>query len=191
MTLTRSSRRTRRPQVELLEGRTLLNAGVLDTTFGGTGMVTSVIGSKISQSEAVATQSDSKVVVAGWSSGKFPQFTVARYNTNGSLDSTFGSGGVAVVPIGSYNYGDEAFAVAVQPSDGKILVAGYADIYDSKHSEWYSDWAIVRLNTNGTLDKTFGGTGYVTTRLTPELWLGQNWAAAIDLQANGQIVVGG
>ena len=96
-----------------------------------------------------------------------------------------------MVPIGSYNDGDQSFAVAIQPNDGKILVAGYADILDKKTGDYYSDWAIVRLNPNGTPDTTFGGVGYVTTRLTPEIWLGQNEADAIVVQANGQIVVGG
>ncbi len=62
-------------------------------------------------------------------SGGIDHFTIARYNTNGSLDSTFGSGGVAVIPLSTnpvQNAGDGAFAVAIQP-DGKILAAGYDD----------------------------------------------------------------
>ena len=127
----------------------------------------------------------------GWSSGKSTvtsptgPFTVARYNTNGSLDPTFGSGGVAVVPVSSApGYG--ATAVAIQPSDGKILVAVTTDISVNKNSTnpYYSDFMIARLNTNGTLDTTFGGgKGYVTTSLTPPRDIGQNLAESIVVQA--------
>jgi uncharacterized delta-60 repeat protein len=201
MTHTPFTRRLRRrPRVEILEGRALLTAGALDTTFGGTGMVATTIGS-FSGSNAVAVQSDSKVVVVGWSSGKNKgPFTVARYNTNGSLDSTFGSGGVVVVPIGTPvplpfnpNDCDEAFAVAIQPADGKILVAGTSTFSDKKNPYgYYSDFAIARLNPNGALDTTFGGgKGYVMTQVSPELTEGRNYAESIVLQPNGQIVVGG
>ena len=197
-TLRRTVMRTRRrirPQVERIESRTLLRPG-LDTTFGGTGMVTTLI-QKSSASEAVAVQSDLKVVVAGQSIGAdgLEHFTIARYNTNGTLDSTFGSGGIAIIPIStSANglVGDGAYAVAIQP-DGKIVVAGYDSVYaNKKQLTYYDDWAVVRLNTNGSLDTTFGGgNGNVTTRLTPVLWLGDNYASSIVLQSNGDIVVGG
>ncbi len=199
-----TSRRTRRlrrcPRSEILEGRTLLNAGALDTTFGGTGMVTTAIG-YLAVSEAVAVQSDSKVVVAGYDyqqnkSSVPAHFTIARYNSNGSLDSTFGSRGVAVIPLSTFTNGvvsgDGAYAVAIQP-DGKIVAAGYDLVANKKpQGTYYSDFAVVRLNTNGTLDTTFGGgAGYVTTRLTPALQFGSNWAASIALQTDGRIVVGG
>ena len=185
-----------RPRLDPLEGRALLSAGSLDTSFGGTGMVAATYGGKVAQSEAVAAQPDGKVVVVGYSQSTTPNsagtgtFTVVRYNANGSLDTSFGSGGIDVIPIAGENYGAQAYAVAIQP-DGKILVAGYAATYDKKEADYYSDWAIVRLNTNGSLDTSFGTKGCVTTRLTPDIWIGENWAASIDVQANGQILVGG
>jgi uncharacterized delta-60 repeat protein len=185
MTPTKISRRIRRrPQVELLEGRYLLNAGALDTTFGGTGMVTGPLGG----SEAVAVQSDSKVVVAG--SGTASGFTIARYNADGSLDSTFGSGGVKAFPISNSPYPDAAYAVAIQ-SDGKIVAAGQV-LLMIKQKKGYSTpnyWAVIRLNTNGTPDSTFGGgTGYV---LTPVNTTSSPSPAAIAFQSDSKIVVGG
>jgi uncharacterized delta-60 repeat protein len=185
----RRSPRTRL-SVEPLEGRSLLSAGALDPTFGGTGMVTTQIQNG-SSSEAVAVQSDSKVVVAGLShsAGNPNHFTVARYNTDGSLDSTFGTGGIVVVPPSTSPAGDAAQAIAIQPADGKILVAGQDLIY-TKKTGYYSDWAVVRLNTNGTLDTTFGsGSGYVLTSFAPLNTAPV--ASAIAVQSNGKIVVAG
>ena len=166
--------------------------------------MTTAIGSS-SVSSAVAVQSDSKVVVAGWSpnTAGILHFTIARYNQDGSLDSTFGSGGVAVIPLSTNtksgpDYGDGAYAVAIQP-DGKILAAGYdasSPFQYKKQLEFYDDWALVRLNSNGTLDTTFGGgTGYVTTRLAPATIQAGPFgggATSIALQpSDGKIVVAG
>jgi uncharacterized delta-60 repeat protein len=194
MTLTKFSRRSRcHPRVESMEVRTLLNAGALDTTYGGTGMVTTPI-QLDSTSLAVAVQPDLKVVVAGYSdSGPtyLSHFTIARYNPNGTLDTSFGSGGVAVIPLSTVQ-GDEAFAVAIQP-DGKIVAAGYSTVAGKKKATYSDDWAIVRLNTNGTLDSTFGGgTGYVLTNFAAASGNpSYDVASAIALQSNGQIVVAG
>jgi len=188
--LSRTRRLRRRPCVEILEGRTLLNAGALDTTFGGTGMVTTLIQNG-GASVATAVQSDLKVVVAGesHSTDNVNHFTIARYNTDGSLDSTFGEGGTVVVPLGTSPEGDAAQALAIQPTDGKIVVAGTAHFY-TKKTGWYSDWAVVRLNTNGTLDTTFGGgKGYVLTSFAPLSTAPD--ASAIAIQSNGKIVVAG
>ena len=59
--------------------------------------------------------------------GSLPDhFTIARYNANGSLDSTFGNGGIVIIPLSNVSSGDGATAVAIQPADGKIVVAGSA-----------------------------------------------------------------
>ena len=103
MTLNRFSRRIRRrPQIELLEGRTLLAAGALDTTFGGTGQVITDLTYNFSP-KGLAVQSNLETVVVGIespsnSTGKYPwSLALVRYNVNGSLDSTFGSGGEVVL----------------------------------------------------------------------------------------------
>src|SRR5262245_26602420 len=74
----------------------------------------------------------------------------------GDLDTTFGTGRMVVTPIGASD--DEAHAVAVQPADGKIVVAGwYVDGSNSRHH-----LAVVRYNPNGSLDTSFGTAGKAT-----------------------------
>ena len=130
--------------------------GSLDPSFGILGKVTTLIGPG-SQAVALAIQSDSKIVVAGKSfrNSTFPYygaFAVARYNTNGSLDSSFGSGGTVTTRVGHDPFNeveDEPAAVAVQ-SDGKIVVAGATD------SGFKYNFTLVRYDSNGLLDLSFG-----------------------------------
>ncbi|WNL47547.1 hypothetical protein RKE25_07905 [Dyella sp. BiH032] len=152
--------------------------GALDTSFNGTGKVTTApSGSCSGQARALALQSDGKIVAAGTSCPNFNSirnFTVYRYNTDGSLDTTFGSSGK--VTINFYAGASEAYAVAVQGSS--IWVAGYAG----------SGFALARLTSSGALDYSFGsGTGMVTTPV------GTNTAFAnsLAIQADGKPVLAG
>ena len=107
---------------------------------------------------SVVIQPDGKIVVAG---GAFPLFTflgnfeVVRYNPNGSLDTSFGNGGIVTTtfPEGSY-----AFDVALQ-ADGKIIAAGtvFVDFNPGEYSD--TDFALARYNPDGTPDATFGSGG--------------------------------
>jgi uncharacterized delta-60 repeat protein len=152
--------------------------GGLDPTFGGTGMVTTSFSSGSDRAYAVALQSDGKIVVAGTASaGSRIIFAVARYNQlDGSLDATFGSGGKTTVSFGSNpQTGDtEARSIAIQP-DGKIVVAGFTG----------SSGALARLNSNGSLDTSFGGGGKVTSSI-----LGGP-TVAVALQPDGKMLLGG
>ena len=153
-------------------------SGALDTSFNGTGKVTTTpSGSCSGQARALALQADGKIVVAGTSCPNFTStrnFTVYRYNTDGSLDSTFGSSGKATVNF--YAGASEAFAVAVQ--GGSIWVAGYAG----------SGFALARLTSSGTLDYSFGsGTGTVTSTLGT----GSAYANSLAIQADGKPVLAG
>ncbi|APG03920.1 hypothetical protein BJI69_08380 [Luteibacter rhizovicinus DSM 16549] len=153
-------------------------SGALDTSFNGTGtVVTSPPGSCPGQARALALQDDGKIVVAGTSCPNFTStrnFTLYRYNTDGSLDGTFGSAGKATV---SFSAGiSEAFAVAVKGDS--IWVAGYAG----------SDFALARLTSGGTLDFSFGsGTGKVTTAIGTS----SSTAVGIVIQADGKPVLAG
>src|SRR5262249_36942111 len=125
---TRMSLKRIRPQVELMEGRTLLSAGALDTSFGGTGMVASLMNGKYGYLYATAVQPNQQIIAAGGvTPGAYANdnaMALLRYNTDGSLDTSFGSGGAVVVPVG--NAGLAAVtALAIQP-DGKIVAAGFA-----------------------------------------------------------------
>lgn len=128
--------------------------GNLDTTFGGGGLVTTVIGD-VSGACDVLRQSDGKTVVAGWStlSGK-KRFAIARYNSNGSLDPDFGNYGTTTTTIGT----DEDVACAViQQSDGKLVAAGYTK------SGAVISIALVRYQPDGSIDTTFGTSGKAVT----------------------------
>lgn len=153
--------------------------GDLDTSFGNGGKVTTPFGTNQSQIRAIVIQTDGKIVVAGdTNDGSNNDFALARYNTDGSLDTSFGTGGKIITPIGSGT--DAAFAVAIQ-SDGKIVLAGYA------HNGANYDFALARYNTDGTLDPAFGTGGKVTTPFGG----GNDYAFAMKIQSDGKIVVAG
>jgi uncharacterized delta-60 repeat protein len=153
--------------------------GDLDPTFDGDGKVTTDLATE--QAEGIAIQGDRKILAAGWTtvSGS-GDVVVARYNPNGTLDTTFG-GGSGKVTTDFASRGDLARAVAVQ-ADGKIVVAGSASFSSSE-----GGFAVARYLTDGSLDPTFDGDGKVTTDFAP----GFEGAAAVAIQADEKIVVGG
>jgi uncharacterized delta-60 repeat protein len=106
-------------------------------------------------------------------------FGVVRYTPSGHPDPSFNATGIETTDL--TGHGDLAEAVAVQP-DGKIVVAGEAETKPSLF-----DFALVRYNTNGTLDKSFDGDGIVTTDLGSEF----DNATSIAIQSDGKIVLAG
>jgi uncharacterized delta-60 repeat protein len=171
-----------RLSVERLEDRLTPTAGLLDPTFGaGAGYVLSLFPNQQSnQANAVAVQSDGQIVIAGATaaSGKSPgaQFLVARYNADGSLDTSFGTGGYTATGFNKAATA-QADAVAIQP-DGKILAAGWADISGTDY------FALARYNANGTLDTTFGNNGKLLTNVV-------GFPDSIAVEADGNILVSG
>ena len=154
-------------------------SGSLDTTFNTTGKVTTAIGAINDSALAVAIQSDGKIVAAGYSyNGANYDFALVRYNTDGSLDTTFNTTGKVTTAIGASN--DSAYVIAIQ-SDGKIVAAGYSD-----NGANY-DFALVRYNTDGSLDTTFNTTGKVTTAIGAS----NDYAYAVAIQSDGKIVAAG
>lgn len=132
--------------------------GTLDPNFGTGGKVSFRInGGSTDFGRAAVLQPDGKIVIVGSSSpegqsGGFRSFAVARLNSDGTLDNTFGTGGKVLTDFGNLQE-DVAQAVALQP-DGKIVVGGYTN--------GNGIFAIVRYNTDGSLDASFSG-GKVTT----------------------------
>lgn len=152
--------------------------GTLDGSFGSGGIVVTPIGTADEIARAVLRQTDGKLLLAGYARiGANNDFAVVRYDEDGTLDPTFGSGGIATTPIGAGN--DNGFAAALQ-GDGKIVVAGYATLASL-------DFAVVRFDTDGTLDPTFGTGGIVTVTVGP----GTDVANEVAIQADGKIVVAG
>lgn len=152
--------------------------GSLDNNFGSGGIVISPIGSGWDLSGSVALQSDGKIVVAGQTlAGSAYDFVTVRYNTNGSLDNSFGNGGIAKTPVGSGAYG---WFCALQP-DEKIVVVGPV----SNGSNL--DFGVVRYNTNGSLDNNFGSNGKVITPVNTA----DDYSWSCAFQNDGKILVGG
>ena len=151
--------------------------GTLDTGFDTDGIVTTEFVSTKDVANSVAIQSDGKIVVVGYS-GTNQDFAVARYNTNGTLDTGFGTGGKITTAISLGN--DVGKSVAIQ-TDGKILLGGYARIGST------DDFALVRYNNDGSLDTGFGSGGKVTTAIGT----GTDWGNSIALQSDGKIIIAG
>ncbi|MEH2590705.1 beta strand repeat-containing protein [Bradyrhizobium sp. AZCC 1721] len=122
--------------------------GSLDTSFGDGGRVTTSIAAGNDVGSSVTIQADGRILVAGSSfNGANTDFAIVRYNTDGSLDTSFGDGGKLTTQIGAGS--DEGYSVKLQP-DGRILLAGYSS------NGVNADFALVRYNTDGSLDSTFG-----------------------------------
>jgi uncharacterized delta-60 repeat protein len=161
-----------RPTLESLDARDLPSGGVLDPTFSGDG-VTSTLIANGNCANAVTTAPDGKVITAGYSATNSLAVNVAvtRYNVNGTLDTTFGNGG-SVSGVSGRGY-----AVTLQ-ADGKILVAGRSG----------DDFAVIRYTATGALDKSFGKNGVATIDIG---------ARSVDdgrgmvVQSDGRIVVAG
>jgi uncharacterized delta-60 repeat protein len=139
-------------RVESLEDRRLLAAGDLDTAFGTGGFVTTDFASQDDEGLGSALQSDGKLLVVGLTTSNSRDFALARYNTDGSLDWSFGDNGRVTTNLGGT---DDAFGVVVQ-STGKIVVGGRSQV-----GSW--DFALVRYNDDGSLDTSFGSEGVVRT----------------------------
>jgi uncharacterized delta-60 repeat protein len=152
-------------------------AGTLDPTFGTGGIVTTDFGDQINSNVAVATavaiQTDGKILVCGGipSSTGFPIAAIARYNTDGSVDTTFGSSGITTTK----NLGVPT-SVTLQ-SDGKIVVAGFGGGLEIN---------VARYTSNGSLDTTFGTNGIFTSGLLVGFF---DPNSSVHIQSDGKILV--
>lgn len=157
--------------------------GTLDTSFGNKGIVITNINGR-ADANAVAIQPDGKIVVAG--QGKMPDvyhpvFALARYNSTGRLDTSFGKNGIVTTDFADRPEEGSALGVAIQP-DGKIVAVGSVGPYIYSH-----DLAVARYNKNGTPDTSFGKKGqYLYANPT-----GEAIARAVAFQSDGKLLVAG
>ncbi|MBT9099626.1 hypothetical protein KFZ76_18165 [Methylovulum psychrotolerans] len=152
--------------------------GSLDVSFSGDGKLTTQFSFNASIN-SVNLQSDGKILVTGDSNAganTYSDFALARYNADGSLDTSFGGSGKLTTSLSAYHDGINATTLL---AGGKILVAGY--------SNNYSTFALVRYNSNGSLDTSFNGSGTVTTDFSGF----QDIVNSITVQADGKILVAG
>ncbi len=145
--------------IEALEGRRLLAlAGTLDTSFSGDGKATIDLGGLFTMTaNDVAVQADGKTVVVGFATPASDDFqvAVARFNLDGTPDTSFGTNGITQFNIGNANF-DTGQCVAIQ-GDGKIVVGAESEVAGTLGSQIH--FGIARLNPNGKLDTSFRDTG--------------------------------
>lgn len=153
--------------------------GALDPEFGFGDLVDTAIGSGNADANSVTVQADGKIVVAGTATnGGTVDMALVRYNTDGSLDTSFSGDGIATTTVGTGD--DFALDAAVQP-DGKIVLCGAAVLAGG------FDVALVRFLANGSIDNGFGSFGRVATDLGGAV----DAATAMVLQPDGKMVVAG
>ena len=153
--------------------------GSLDTSFGTNGIVTENVGSQdIGSYPIVKIDADGKILFGGTRSyaQNLPNqsdFVLFRYETNGARDVSFGEGGMVTTNIGEQDIMGDIVVLA----NKRIVVAGGTN----------NDFALIRYNSNGTLDDTFGNNGQVTTDIEGSL----DFAVGAIVQADGKILLGG
>jgi uncharacterized delta-60 repeat protein len=162
--------------------------GSLDTSFSYDGKVTPNIDwIGITEGNCLTVLQNGQILLAGDSDEigfYYPDFTLLRYNSNGSLDSTFGSAGKVTTDIGLHSY-DSMTSMTLQ-SDGKILAAGVIKQHLGTNSDW--DFALVRYNSNGSLDSSFGSGGKVITDIGLH---SDDYMGSMTLQNDGKILSAG
>ena len=153
--------------------------GSLDASFSGDGLQTTDLGGD-DEARGLALQDDGKIVAVG-RAGTFPDidFALARYNPNGSLDTSFSGDGKQTTDF-FFGAVDAANGVALQ-GDDKIVAAGLAG-----GGSTGDDFALARYNPNGSLDASFSGDGKRRSNFG-----GADSASGVALQGDGKIVAVG
>jgi uncharacterized delta-60 repeat protein/uncharacterized repeat protein (TIGR01451 family) len=161
--------------------------GTLDPTFGTGGRVVTDFQGSNDGALAVAIQTDGRIVAAGAATiGPRFDFALARYNPDGTLDPTFGTGGKVATNFSGLNCNDQASGLVVQ-SDGMIVAAGVGTPADGNLCASFTDFALARYTPNGNLDPSFGPGGTVVTDFATK----DDGASDVALQADGRIVAAG
>jgi uncharacterized delta-60 repeat protein len=155
-------------------------AGTLDNSFGINGKIITPIDTISDEGNSMVIQSDHKIILGGTTKNSFTSFDFAliRYNNDGTLDNTFGTGGKVITPIEEQS---EGYSVAIQ-SDGKIILAG-----NTKNGTNIFNFALARYNNNGTLDATFGTGGKSITSFGISYSSGES----LGIDSNNKIILGG
>lgn len=157
--------------------------GSLDTSFGNDGRLVTSTGSGDALALDVAVQTDGKIVAAGSfeASNDNDNFALARYNSDGTLDSAFGRGGIVTTDL--FNGTDDTITGIALQSDGRIIAVGQTGNYPT------FNFAVTRYTTAGRLDTTLGKGGKVST----DFGAGGSFdiAYGVVLAADGKIVVAG
>ena len=153
-----------------------------DLSFGINGRTITAVSTATDIANAVAIQNDGKIVITGYAfAGTVSNFAVVRYNSNGTPDGGFGTGGIVITTINASHTRAAANAIAIQ-SDNKIVVGGYTG-----QVVGHTPFALARYNTNGSLDVSFDGEGTLTTSFGTL----RNQVTALAIQNDNKILATG
>lgn len=157
--------------------------GSLDTSFGTNGWAIVSYEDISSYGDDIAIQNDGKIVISGFALNMDNRFQVAaaRLNADGSIDTSFGTEGKIIFNVGEWN--DFSQGVALQ-SDGKILIGGHKWISNIQQKH---DLFVARLNTDGSIDTSYGINGVATARLVD----GANYSTSMVLQNDDKPILAG
>jgi uncharacterized delta-60 repeat protein len=152
--------------------------GVLDTSFNSPkGFIIQPIGSSEDWGRSLAIQPDGKILLGGSCQGASNlDFCIARFNSDGTLDTTFGSSGKVIQDISSFY--DAGLSLAIQP-DGKILLGGHCS----------GRFCIARFNSNGTPDTSFGTN--MDGKVIQDIGSSYDYGYSLAIQPDGKILLGG
>lgn len=161
------------------------NPGRLDTTFGSAGRAVTAVGSGQDSAYASALQPDGKLVLGGFCFGSLDEdFCLVRYNSDGSLDTSFGASGKVITPVvtnlGALSAADYGFSLLLQP-DGKIVLGGYCPTTRERIG------CVIRYLPNGAVDAAFGTAGKVFT----SIGVGSTLTQSLARQTDGKLLLAG
>jgi len=158
------------------------SSGALDNSFSSDGILYTDFNFSVDKCNAIALQPDGKIIVAGESTGQGSiEFAQIRYNSDGSIDSTYGADGKVYTSFGGTT--SSRITSLILQTDGKIIAAG--ETFETGN---LSKYALARYNIDGSLDNSFSIDGIVTTDLGDE---SKSIIYSLALQPNGYIVAAG
>ena len=159
--------------------------GVLDTTFGTDGRVVTNFSDKLDRMTSLIVQNDGKIIASGSTSDdiNFSDFALARYNSDGSVDLSFGNNGRTISSIRTWDFG---YAITLQ-DDNKIIVSGATSNEFNPDFGFNYDFAALKYDKYGVLDSTFGSGGSITIGV-PEA---NEKALCVKVAPDGKINIAG
>ena len=159
--------------------------GLLDTSFGIDGRVITNLSDKLDKITSVLIQNDGKILALGTTSdnSNYSDFSIVRYNSDGTLDSSFGNNGITITSIRTWDFD---YALALQ-DDNKIVVSGStSNEFNPVFGPDY-DFLVLKYDKYGVLDSTFGNGGSVIIGTTEA----NEKALSVNILSDGKIVIGG
>lgn len=169
--------------------------GKLDKTFGLNGKITPELNSNRAYAGAVSIMPNGKIVIAGYSYQQHEQysnydFTLLRYHTDGSPDSSFGDNGIVLTDFKNGTENEIASEMVLQP-DGKLIVAGTSRDFGAELGIYRTRFICARYNMDGTLDNSFGAFGKRDFYFDVDQHDEEAEATSLALDSKGRIIIAG